>query len=80
MDTSQIYILIAILALAIIAVVVVFVRGKKPEKISKLSQLALLFIFAGIIFSSGEGGFWAYGLITIGGVLALIDIIKKIKK
>lgn len=74
------YVLITILALAIIAVVIVFVRGRKPEKMSRLSQLAFLFIFAGIIFGADGGRPWAYGLMTIGGVLALIDIIKKLKK
>jgi len=77
---NTIYILIAIIALAIIAVVMVFVRGKKPEKMSSLSQIAFIFIFAGIIFGSGENRFWGYGLMTIGGVLALVDIIKKLKK
>lgn len=79
MESSQVYVLIAILALALIAVVVVFVRGKKPgTKMTGLSQFAFLFIFAGILFS--ENQFLGYGLMTIGGVLALIDIIKKFKK
>lgn len=77
MDNS-IYVLIAILALAIIAVVMVFVRGKKPEEMSRLSQIAFVFIFAGIIFNQDR--FIGYGLMTIGGVLALIDIIKKLNK
>jgi len=74
------YVLIAIIALAIIAVVMVFVRGKKPEKMSRLNQIAFIFIFAGIIFGSVENRFWGYGLMAIGGVLAMIDIIKKAKK
>jgi hypothetical protein len=80
MDLSKIYILIAIVALAIIAVAVVFVRGKKPEEMSRLSQIAFIFIFAGIIFGSGESRFLGYGLMTSGIILALVDIIKKFKK
>lgn len=80
MDLTQVYVLIAILALAVIAVVMVFVRGKKPEQMSKLSQIAFIFIFAGIIFGSGENRFIGYGLMTVGGLCALADIIKKLKK
>jgi hypothetical protein len=79
MAESQIYILIGILALAVTAAVVIFVRGRKPgEKMTKLAQLAFVFIFAGILF--GEDRFIGYGLMTVGGLLALADIIKKIKK
>ncbi len=80
MNSSQIYILIGILALAVMAIVMVFVRGRKPEKMSGLSQLAFIFIFAGIALNLGEGRFWGYGLMTIGGILALIDIVKKLKR
>lgn len=80
MNSSQVYILIGILALAVIAIVMVFVRGRKPEKMSRLSQLAFIFIFTGIAFGFGEGKFLGYGLMTIGGILALVDIIKKLKR
>lgn len=80
MEATQVYVLIGILALAVIAAVMVFVRGKRPaKKISKLAQIAFIFIFAGIIFGSGEGRFAGYGLMVIGGLFALADIIKKIK-
>lgn len=79
MNPSQIYISIAIVVLAIIAVLVLRLRkNKSQEKLSTLSWLAFAFIFAGIIFSETQAV--GYGLITTGGVLALIDIIKKIKK
>lgn len=78
MYSSQVYVLIGILALAVIAVVLVFVRGKKPDgKMTKLAQASFIFIFAGIIFGNGESRFWGYGLMAIGGLLALLDIIKK---
>jgi len=79
MNSSQIYVLIGILALAVIATVIVFVRSKKPDqKMTKLAQLAFIFIFAGILFSQDK--FIGYSLMTVGGILALVDIIKKLKK
>ncbi len=80
MDTAQVYVLIAVLVLAVIAGVMVFVRGKKAPQMTRLNLWAFIFIFAGIIFNTGEDRFWGYALITTGGVLALIDIIRKLNK
>lgn len=78
MEQGQIYVLISILALAIIAVAVFFVRGRGSKReMSRLSQMAFVFIFAGIIFSNQQ--FLGYGLMTFGGILAIIDIVKKFK-
>lgn len=75
MDASQIYVLIGIIALAIIAVVV-FIRGKKPYRgMSRLTQVSFILIFFGIIL--GEGMSVGYGLMAIGGLLALLDIVRK---
>ena len=79
MNPSQLYVSIAIVVLAIIAILLLrFRKNKTREKISLLASFAFGFIFAGIIFS--ETKFLGYGLITTGGILALIDIIRKIKK
>ncbi len=79
MNPSQIYIAIAIVALAIIAVAILRKNKNKPqEKLSVWSGLAFGFIFAGIIF--GEIKTVGYSLMAIGGILALIDIIRKMKK
>jgi len=76
---QQIYIAISIGALAIIAGLMIFLRKKKPEaKLSPLAGLSFAFIIAGIIF--GENRLVGYGLIGIGLLLALIDIVKKSKK
>tara|TARA_Y100000310_G_scaffold337938_1_gene426275 strand:+ start:7197 stop:7436 length:240 start_codon:yes stop_codon:yes gene_type:complete len=78
MVTSQIYIIIAIVALAFIALF--FVRkNKKKEKLTALTILAFGFIFAGILFSDGSR-LIPYSLMGIGVVLAVIDIIIKLRK
>jgi len=79
MEPSQIYILISIIALLIVAIVLFFVRGKKRRKpISLLGGLGLMFVLAGIIF--GDGDAIGYGLIGFGVLLAVIDIVVKLKK
>lgn len=79
MTSAQIYILIAIIILAIIAIVVFFTRkDKKQAKPSLLTGLAFLFIFAGIFF--GQSRSIGYSLMGVGGILAIIDIILKLKK
>ncbi len=77
MNTSQIYIAASLVALAIIAFIIFFVT-KKNEKHSALSSLAFFFVLAGMFF--GEKWLVGYGLIGVGILLALIDIIKKFKK
>lgn len=79
MNTSPIYIAISIVALAIIAVVLFVVRGKKPErKLSRIGALSFFLVLAGIIF--GESRLVGYSLIGGGIILAVIDIIRKMKK
>jgi asparagine N-glycosylation enzyme membrane subunit Stt3 len=78
MNPSQIYIAISIVVLAIIALLVFFVnKDKKDKKLTPLAGLAFGFILAGIIF--GEDRLIGYSLIGVGVVLAIIDIIKKLK-
>ncbi|MDD5547750.1 MAG: hypothetical protein PHN74_02560 [Candidatus Pacebacteria bacterium] len=78
MNTSQTYILIAIVALAIIGAVMFFVRKKEQRPISKMAAIAFAFIIAGIAF--GENRLIGYGLMGIGVIFALVDIVKKFKK
>ena len=78
MSPSQIYIAISIAVLAIIALLVFFVnKNKKEKKLSKLAGLSFAFIIAGIIFSDDR--LVGYGLIGVGVILAIIDMIKKLK-
>ena len=70
------YILLGIVVLAVIALLVFYVnKGKKKEGMSKLAGIAFGFVIAGIIFS--EDRMIGYGLMGVGIVLAVIDIILK---
>ena len=66
----------SILVLAIIALLVFF-KTKKEKKLTPIAGLAFGFILAGIIF--GDNRLIGYILIGIGVILAIIDIIKKVK-
>jgi amino acid transporter len=78
MNSSQIYITISIVVLVIITILVFFVyKNKKEEKLSLLAGLALGFILAGILF--GNDRLIGYSLMGIGVVLAIIDIIRKLR-
>lgn len=78
MEPSQIYILISIIVLLIIAIFVFFIKkNKRREKLSKLAGLALAFVLAGVIF--GNNQLIGYSLIGMGILLAVIDIIRKMK-
>ncbi len=79
MEVSQIYIIIAIVTLAIIALLVIFVwKNKKKNKLTPLTGLAFGFIIAGILFTDSR---WlAYGFFGAAIVLAVIDMIMKMKK
>jgi len=79
MITSQIYILVSIVVLAIIALLVFFLsKNKKDKKLTPLAGLAFGFILAGILF--GDTRLVGYSLMGVGIVLAVIDIIIKLKK
>jgi uncharacterized membrane protein len=78
MNESQIYIAISIGILAVILVMVVFIGRKKQQaRLSKLATLSFLLVIAGIVF--GESRFIGYSLMGSGVLLAVIDIVKKIK-
>lgn len=80
METSQIYILISIIVLLIVAVVMFFVKkNKKQKNITPLAGLAFGFVLTGIIFGDNDR-LIGYGLMGIGVLLAVVDIIKKFRK
>ena len=79
MNTSQIYIAISIVVLAIIALLVVFMgNSRKENRLMPLTSLAFGFVLAGIIF--GDDRLIGYSLLTIGVILAVIDMFKKLKQ
>ena len=65
--------------LLIIAILAFFVKKNRGEKkLTPLAGLAFAFIIAGIIFS--ESRWVGYSLIGVGVLLAVTDIIIKLKK
>lgn len=79
MEVSQIYIFIAIIVLLIIAIAIFFIKNnKKQERLTPLAAIAFSFVLAGIIFSDNR--LVGYILMGVGILLAMIDIIIKIRK
>lgn len=79
MEASQIYILISIAVLLVIVILVFFIKKDKKEKrLTPLAGIAFAFVLAAIIF--GDSRLAGYSLIGIGVLLAVIDIVKKLKK
>lgn len=77
MNISQIYIAVSIVVLAIIALLLFLAsKNKSDKKLTPLAGLAFAFIVAGIMF--GEERLIGYGLMGVGVILALIDIVKKL--
>ena len=78
MDTAQIYIFISLVVLAIIALVFLLLpRNKGSKRLTPLAGLAFGLIIAGSMFS--ESWYIGYGLIGTGVILAIADIIKKLR-
>lgn len=79
MTATQIYIAISLVVLLIIAVLVLFVKqGNKGQTLTPLTGLAFGFVLAGILFSDDRGV--GYSLMGGGVIIAVIDMIKKLKK
>ena len=74
MNLLQVYILISIVVLLIIFIV----KRERKEKLTSLAGLSFAFIIAGIIFGSNR--LVGYSLMSIGVLLALIDIFKSKKR
>jgi len=76
MNASQAYIAVLLMALAVVALLVFVVRRNVKEmKLTPLAGLAFGFVLAGIFF--GEERLIGYGLLGVGILLAVVDIIKK---
>ncbi len=76
MNAPIVYILISFFLLVVIAVLFVWTRKRgKKAKFSPLAGLAFAFILAGLIF--GEDRLAGYGLLGIGVILAMIDIVRQ---
>ncbi len=80
MISSQISVLIAVIVLAVIAVLSVLIRKKAPEKLSPLTTVAFVLIIAGILFGDMGGRAVSYPFMGAGVILAIIDMILKLKK
>jgi len=79
LNLTPVYIAISIIALLIIAALVFFVKkNKKQKRLSTLAGLSFVFVIAGIVF--GDDRLTGYGLIGVGIILAVVDIIMKSKK
>ncbi len=73
------YIAVSLAVLAIIAVLVFFISKNKKEKgLSTLASLSFLLIILGIIF--GDDRVISYSLMGFGVLLAVTDIVRKLKR
>jgi hypothetical protein len=78
MDTSIIFIPIVIATLVIIAILAFIVnRHKGEQKLTPLTGVAFGFVLAGLF--TGDDRLIGYSLLGIGVVLAIIDIVRKLK-
>ncbi len=79
MKPSTIFLLISLIALVFIGFLI-FIAGKRPRgsRLTPLAGLAFASILFGIFF--GEDPLLGYGLIGIGVILAVIDMIQKRRK
>jgi len=78
MISSQAYIAATIVILAVIATVFFFVTKKRQQsRLTPLAGLAFGFILAGLFF--GDDRMIGYGLLGIGVILAVIDIVRRLK-
>jgi len=75
MNASQIFIAIAIVVLAVIAGLVYFTGRRKEQRLTPLAGLAFAFVLAGIVF--GQERWLGYGLLGMGVILAVFDIVRK---
>jgi len=80
MNPSQIYIIISIVVLALIFVLFIFFvkNYKKKQNLTPLTGLAFGFIIAGLIFNNDR--LISYSLLGVGVLLAVIDIVLKLRK
>jgi hypothetical protein len=76
MGASAIYIAVSVVVLAIVAVLAFFIRkGRNENRLTPLAGLAFAFVVAGILF--GDDRLIGYGLMGVGVVLAVVDIVNR---
>lgn len=81
MDAIRIYLLISMILMVIIAVMSFssfFNKKEKCDRLSNLAVLAFLFVIIGTLFE--ENRIIGYGLMSIGTIIAVADIVKNKKK
>jgi len=73
---SQVFIVVSIVVLAGVAVLAFLMgKGRRENKLTPLAGLAFGCIVAGIMF--GEDRLIGYGLMGVGVVLAVVDMINR---
>ena len=77
MFTTQVYIALSILIIVALTTIFILRRRQAPQSLSPLSSLAFGFVLAGIFMS--EERFLAYGLMGIGIILAVVDMLQQRK-
>ena len=75
MNASQIYVAIAIMVLAVIAGLVDYAGRRKEKRLTPLANLAFAFVLAGLFF--GQERWLGYGLLGVGVILAVVDMVRK---
>lgn len=77
MTIANVHIIFSLLVLVLIAAMLILgSRFKRSKPLSPLAGLSFAFIVAGIFFG-GSGRILGYGLLAVGVVLAVGDIIVK---
>lgn len=77
MSPTQVFILIAVVALAIIAALLVVVGRRRPSaRLSPLAAVALALVLSGVAFDSRLA---SYSLMGAGVLVAVIDIVRRIR-
>jgi len=77
METTSVYIVIAIIGLLVLPALYFAIHKKQETKISRMAALAFAFIISGLLLSRKE--LVGYSLLGVGLVLAIIDIVQKRK-
>jgi uncharacterized paraquat-inducible protein A len=74
---TEILIAIAITCLMVIPILFIALYKKQETRLSRLAALALAFIIAGLFLSRKE--LVGFSLLGVGFVLAIMDIVQKLK-
>jgi hypothetical protein len=76
MNASAAYIAVSVVVLAVVALLVFLIRREgKENRLTPLAGLAFAFVVAGMLF--GEDRLIGYGLMAVGVVLAVVDIVNR---